>query len=153
MGWHYFRGRRALLVLILLGALAWPGLGFGQALCVKVAKANLRSGPGTNFRVTWEVHRHMPLVQVGKNGDWIKVRDVDGDLHWVAQSVVTEEEGCVTVKVDKATIRKAPNTKSPQWFTVERYTSFKRVGAQKDWVKLEHEGKTMWASSTVVWPG
>ena len=125
-----------------------------QTLCVKSAKANLRSGPGTNFRVTWEVHKYMPLVKVGQSGEWIKVKDVDGDLHWVSQSVVTADEGCVTVKVDKATIRKAPNPKAPSWFIVERYTSFKRVGSdKKDWVKLEHEGKTLWASSTVVWPG
>lgn len=124
-----------------------------QYLCVKAAKANLRSGPGTTYRVTWEVHRFMPLEKLGQSGDWIKVRDVDGDLHWVSQGVVTGEESCVTVKVNKATIRKAPNLKAPSWFQVERYTSFKRVGGQKDWVKLEHEGKTLWASTTVVWPG
>ncbi len=145
--------RHALRGLILLALLAWPAAGFGQTVCIKVPKANLRSGPGASFRVTWEVHRYMPLQQVGKNGEWLKVRDVDGDLHWVAQSVVTADEGCVTVKVDKATIRKAPKANAPSWFKVDRYTSFKRVGEQKDWVKLEHEGKTMWASTTVVWPG
>ncbi|HEX7926886.1 MAG TPA: SH3 domain-containing protein [bacterium] len=152
--------KTARLPALLLTALLAFGLttvGSAQAattLCVKSQKANLRSGPGTNFRVTWEVHRYMPLVKVGQNGEWIKVRDVDGDLHWVSQSVVTADESCVTTKVNKATIRKAPNAKAPQWFQVERYTSFKRTGNdKKDWVKLEHEGKVMWASTTVVWPG
>jgi len=153
MTWIRFRPWSVVLGICFLGMWMIPPTSHAQTLCVKSAKANLRSGPGTNFRVTWEVHRYMPLVKVGQNGDWIKVRDVDGDLHWVAQSVVTADEGCVTVKVDKATIRKAPNTKAPSWFKVERYTSFKRTGEKKDWVKLEHEGKTMWASTTVVWPG
>jgi SH3-like domain-containing protein len=141
------------VVLALCAMFVAPAVAFSQTLCVKVPKANLRSGPGTTFRVTWEVLRHMPLVQVGQNGDWLKVRDVDGDLHWVAQSVVSAEEGCVTVKVDKAVIRKSPNPKAQQVFTVERYTSFKRVGVQKEWVKLEHEGKTLWAAGSVLWPG
>src|SRR5690349_18808013 len=114
--------KTARLPALLLTALLAFGLttvGSAQAattLCVKSQKANLRSGPGTNFRVTWEVHRYMPLVKVGQNGEWIKVRDVDGDLHWVSQSVVTADESCVTTKVNKATIRKAPNAKAPQWF-------------------------------------
>ena len=124
----------------------------GQQLCVNAARANLRAGPGPKFRVTWEVNRHMPLLQVAKEGEWIKVRDVDGDLHWISDKLTTGKRDCVTVKADKANIRKAPNGKAETWFTVEKYTSFRRVGQKDNWVKIEYEGETMWVAQALVWP-
>jgi SH3-like domain-containing protein len=126
--------------------------GAGQQLCIKAPRANLRAGPGPKFRVTWEVNRYMPLLQVAKDGDWIKVRDVDGDLHWVSDKVTTAQLDCVTVKAERANIRKAPNSKADTWFRVEKYTSFRRVGQTDNWVKIEYEGETMWVAQSLVWP-
>jgi SH3-like domain-containing protein len=162
---------KAALGLLAIGAVAWlwgipvvraqakaPGRApaavpvQGQQLCVNAARANLRAGPGPKFRVTWEVNRHMPLLQVAKEGEWIKVRDVDGDLHWISEKLITGKTDCVTVKAEKANIRKAPNGKADTWFTVEKYTSFHRVGQKDNWVKIEYEGETMWVAQSLVWP-
>lgn len=124
----------------------------GQQLCIKATRANLRAGPGPKFKVTWEVNRYMPLLQVATDGEWIKVRDVDGDLHWVSDKVTTAQLDCVTVKAERANIRKAPNSKADTWFIVEKYTSFHRVGQTDHWVKIEYEGETMWVAQTLVWP-
>jgi len=124
----------------------------GQQLCIKAARANLRAGPGAQFKVTWEVNRYMPLLQVATDGGWIKVRDVDGDLHWVSDKVTTSQMDCVTVKAERANIRKAPNNKADTWFSVEKYTSFHRVGQTAHWVKIEYEGETMWVAQSLVWP-
>jgi SH3-like domain-containing protein len=124
----------------------------GQQLCVKAPRANLRAGPGAKFRVTWEVNRNMPLLQVGREGEWIKVRDVDGDLHWVSEKLITGQQDCVTVKAEHANIRKSPSNKADTWFTVEKYTSFHRIGQKDNWVKIEYEGETMWVAQSLVWP-
>jgi SH3-like domain-containing protein len=124
----------------------------GKQLCVKAARANLRAGPGPKFRVTWEVNRHMPLLQVAKEGEWMKVRDVDGDLHWISEKLIAGNEDCVTVKAEHANIRKAPNGKADTWFMVQKYTSFRRVGQKDNWVKIEYEGETMWVAQSLVWP-
>jgi SH3-like domain-containing protein len=124
----------------------------GQQVCVKAPRAQMRAGPGTNFRVTWEVNRYMPLLQVAKEGEWIKVRDVDGDLHWISEKLTTGQQDCVTIKAAKANIRKSPSNKAESWFTVEKYTSFRRVGQKENWVKIEYEGETMWVAQSLVWP-
>ena len=134
------------------GVSAVQGQPLGQQLCVKAGRANLRAGPGQKHRITWEVNRHMPLLQVAKDGEWIKVRDVDGDLHWISEKLVSGTEDCVTVRAEKANIRKAPNGKAETWFTVEKYTSFRRVGQKDNWVKIEYEGETMWVAQPLVWP-
>lgn len=124
-----------------------------KSLCVKAARANLRAGPGTEHRITWEVNRWMPLVEVGTEGDWIKVRDVDGDLHWIYAGLITRKQTCITISAPKANIRRKPTTKSGKWFTVEKYTSFKRTGGKAKWVRIEYEGETMWIFYKLVWPG
>ena len=137
--------------LFLVLAVAAPAA--AQSLCVKASRANLRAGPGTDHRITWEVNRYMPLVQVGTEGDWLKVKDVDGDIHWIFKPLVTSEIDCVTISAPKANIRKKPTTRSDKWFTVEKYTSFKRIGRKDKWIKIEYERETMWIFHTLVWPG
>jgi len=132
--------------------LTFPQALSAQSLCVKAARANLRAGPGTEHRITWEVNRWMPLVQVGTEEEWIKVRDVDGDLHWIYAPLVTSKISCVTISAPKANIRRKPTTKSDKWFTVEKYTSFKRTGGKNKWVRIEYEGETMWIFNKLVWP-
>jgi SH3-like domain-containing protein len=133
-------------------ALAAAAPAAAQQLCVSASRANLRAGPGTDTRITWEVNRYMPLIQVAVEDDWIKVKDVDGDLHWIYAPLVTDEIACVTISAPQANIRKKPTTRSDKWFTVEKYTSFKRVGSHDKWVKVEYEGETMWIYNTLVWP-
>ena len=147
--------KRSPLILATVGLLAALGGGVEAAerqLCVKVARANLRAGPGTEHRITWEVNRYMPFIQVEEKGDWFKVKDVDGDTHWIFKGLVAPNLRCLTIRSRRANIRKKPTTRSDSWFTVEKYTSFKRVGAKNNWVKIEYEGQTMWVYRTLVWP-
>jgi len=140
---------------ILLFALTWgsfPLLGAPGQLCVTSPRANLRAGPGKEHRVTWEVNRFMPLLQIGQQDDWIRVRDVDGDTHWIFGELVTERIDCITIKELRANIRKSPSSAGGKWFTVEKYTSFKRVETKGKWVKIEYMGQEMWVFNTLVWP-
>ncbi|MBT9537953.1 MAG: hypothetical protein IVZ94_07450, partial [Nitrospirae bacterium] len=34
---------------------------YADALCVNVPNANLRSGPGTNYGIAWEIYKYMPF--------------------------------------------------------------------------------------------
>ena len=137
---------------MLLGLLWAGGEAAAQTYCVKSARANLRAGPGKNFRVTWEVNRHMPLVHVDKKGDWIKVKDVDGDTHWVFRTLLDSKQKCLTIKTAKGNIRKSPNASGRPLYTVEKYTSFLLVGRKGKWVHIAYGKKKMWVYYTLVWP-
>ncbi len=123
-----------------------------RQVCVSAARANLRAGPGKEFRITWEVNRYMPLIQIDEKGGWIKVKDVDGDTHWVFAALVNRKLDCITIKNARANIRKRPSSRAGKWFTVQKYTSFKRLGKKAKWVKIEYEGQQMWVFQTLVWP-
>ena len=123
-----------------------------KLVCVTAARANLRSGPATDSRVNWVVYKHMPLTIVEKKEQWLRVRDVDGDLHWIYESLISDKEDCVTVVSDLANIRRGPGTNFKKWFSVKRYTSFRKTGEQNQWVRVEYEGEVMWVFRTLVWP-
>jgi len=124
------------------------------ALCINAPDANLRKGPGTKYQKSWEVFKFMPFQKVSKTGNWYKVKDVDGDVHWIYEKLVTSKFKCATVKADKGNIRKGPGTKystnalSPGL----KYDAFKVLQIKGDWVKVVDEfGDTGWIFKKLLW--
>ncbi len=125
-----------------------------SALCVNVPEANLRKGPGTNFDISWEVFKYMPLQKIAQQGDWYQVRDVDGDEHWVYRQLVTDRMRCAVVKVDKVNVRTGPGTNhaASPLSPVEQYYSFKVLKTQGDWVRVEDEVfNEGWVYKPLLW--
>jgi len=52
---------------------------------VKVNKANIRSGPGTNFGKTPldQVEKYYAFKVIGEQGDWVQVEDEVGNKGWL----------------------------------------------------------------------
>ncbi|RME67097.1 MAG: hypothetical protein D6778_03755 [Nitrospirae bacterium] len=125
-----------------------------MALCVKVPVANLRAGPGTNYKKTWQVYKYMPLRRIGKKGDWYKVKDVDGDIHWVFKNLVTSRYKCAVVKKDEANIRTGPGThyKQTELSPALRYDTFRVLRIKGKWVKVRDEfGEEGWIYRPLLW--
>lgn len=124
------------------------------ALCVKVPEANLRNGPGTKFKKTWEVFKYMPFNRVSTKGNWYKVKDVDGDTHWIYKKLVSDKFRCAVVKVDKANVRKGPGTKYSKsaLSPALKYDSFKVLKIKSSWVQVidEFDDKG-WMSRKLLW--
>ena len=124
------------------------------ALCVNVSEANLRSGAGTKFEKTWEVFKYMPFNKLAKKGSWFKVKDVDGDVHWVYNKLVTSKIKCAVVKVDKANVRSGPGKKynKTSMSPALKYDSFKVIKTQAPWVKVVDEfGDSGWIFRKLLW--
>ncbi len=124
------------------------------ALCVKVQTANLRSGPGTKYEKTWQVFKYMPLKKIGSKGKWYKVRDVDGDVHWIYKKLVTSKYRCAVVKAREANIRKGPGTKykKTDLSPAIKYDTFKVIKIKGDWVKVVDEfGEVGWIYKKLLW--
>jgi len=124
------------------------------ALCVDNEYANLRNGPGTTFAKTWEVYKYMPFAEVEKKGDWYKVKDVDGDTHWIFGKLITTKYKCAVVKNEKANVRTGPGTnfKETDFSPVLRYYSFKVEKIEGDWVKVvDQDGDGGWIYKPLLW--
>lgn len=142
------------IFVFVLAMLLSPVLAFAKPLCVNVDRANLRSGPGQNFKITWVVGKYMPFWQTGGKGQWLKVRDLDGEEHWIAGSMVTSRVNCVVVKTKFANLRRAPsgNAQQADIPIADRYTPFKKLERRDAWLRVEDDYKqVLWISDANLW--
>ncbi len=145
--------QKVLTLIITLIMLSLPG-DYAHALCVSAQDANLRKGPGTKYEKTWEVFKYMPFKKISTKGNWYKVKDVDGDVHWVYKKLVTTIFKCAVVKVDKANVRSGPGVQHSKTALSPalKYDVFKVVQTKSSWVKLVDEfGDTGWILGKLLW--
>ena len=125
-----------------------------EALCVKDKKANLRSGPGKHNEKLWTVLKYMPFRQVGREGKWLRVKDLDGDIYWIYRTITTKAYMCAVIKNNKTNLRQGPGRKFPQveWSPIDKYFSMKVLKIKGSWVHVEDSlGDKAWVHRSLVW--
>ena len=50
--------------------------------------SNIRSGPGTKYKVLFKVEKGIPFKVVKRKGHWIHIQHADGDEGWIHASLV-----------------------------------------------------------------
>ena len=125
-----------------------------QALCVSQDRANLRNGPGTQYRKIWEVYKYMPFKKIASKGVWYKVKDLDGDAYWIHKRLTTSAYKCAAVKEKEANFRKGPGTKYKKvsWSGQPKYFSMKVLKKKGRWVFIQDEQKDRaWVHTSLIW--
>ena len=125
-----------------------------DALCIKNRQANLRQGPGLNYDKIWEVFRYMPFQQLGKKGEWLRVKDLDGDIYWVHKRLTTKTFKCAVIKKDATNLRRGPGTKykKVKGMPGEKYFSMKVLKIKDNWVQVvDAWGDKAWVYRPLVW--
>ena len=124
-----------------------------SALCVK-ATANMRSGPGTKYPVTWTVPRYTPLKELRRKGAWIRVSDQDGAKHWIHRRLVEVSSRCVAVRPRAANLRRGPGVEFGKalFSLANRYMAFRSLGGEDGWIQVQDEfGGRYWIARNLVW--
>ncbi len=128
--------------------------GTAEALCVKDKKAYLRSGPGKHNDKLWTVLKYYPFRQIGREGGWLKVKDLDGDIFWVYRKLTTKAYRCAVIKKDKTNLRQGPGTNFPQveWSPIPKYFTMKVLEIRGSWVHIiDSVGDKAWVHRALVW--
>ncbi len=112
---------------------------------------NLRSGPGTNHEVLFELPADYPLKVLETKGEWLKVVDYENDRGYIHKGLTTTS-GAVIVKVNEANVRRGPSTKDEKIGTVAKDVILKKVEKKGDWIKVSHPQLTGWIHRKLVWP-
>ncbi len=142
--------RVGLLILLAGFALgAHPVL--AERLAIKSDIANIRSGPGTNTEILWQVEKYYPILVVQKQGDWYLFKDFEGDEGWIHKSLVAPLD-TVVVKRDNCNVRSGPGTENEIHFVAERGIPFKVTKREGVWLQIEHaDGDVGWIHKTLIW--
>ncbi|MFZ5799167.1 MAG: peptide-binding protein [Desulfobulbus sp.] len=147
--------RRLFLALFfLLTVMAWNSQ--AEMLSITGNEINMRSGPGTNYRVLWTLGQGFPLKVLKSSGDWYRVSDFEGTIGWVHRSVVGKTPHMI-VKTNKNTkkqinIRSGPGTNFKVVAKAHYGVVLKTLEQKSGWVKVEHEqGVTGWVHRNLLW--
>lgn len=127
------------------------GTAFAERLAVSVPKANIRSGPGSEYEVIWNCEKYYPIDVLKKSGEWYRFKDFEGDEGWIHNSIVDDTRTVIT-KTEKSNIRSGPGTEFDIVFTVEKGVPFKVIEKKEDWLNIQHaDGDKGWIFETLVW--
>jgi SH3-like domain-containing protein len=57
------------------------------SIITRVDNCNVRSGPGTEFAVSFTVDSGIPFKVIGRKGEWLQIEHADGDRGWVHKAL------------------------------------------------------------------
>ena len=152
----FLQKRVVKILLIFLIVLGFSSAAQAKMLSVSGEDVNMRSGPGTKYRVMWELGKGFPLIVLKKKGEWYRVRDFEGTIGWVHKDV-TNGVPHMIVKVHKNSkkkinIRSGPGTKYRIIAKAYYGVVLKTLQQKHGWVEIQHEkGVTGWVKRSLLW--
>jgi len=145
------RGTVSLVILLALLLLASTSRA-AEYVSVNKDGVNIRSGPGVENEILWEVFASFPLQVLKRTNDWAEVIDFEGDKGWIYAPLLDKEK-TVIVKSDSVNMRSGPGTDSPVIATVKQGVVFKPLEKKNGWVKVSHKDDlTGWILGELLWP-
>lgn len=143
--------RSLIFALLLLFWTAGSAQANVEMVSVDRPKVNMRSGPGTNYSILWELGQGYPLMVIGRQGSWLKVRDFENDEGWVYQPLMGKTPHLV-VKERIVNIRSGPGTRFRMVGQAKYGVVLRTMERGSGWVKVQHEnGLTGWVSRSLLW--
>lgn len=145
---------RLQLALLVTTTLCWAALGHAQSNMVSIAGStvNMRASPGKQGEVIWRLDRHYPLKVLQRRNGWLKVRDFEGDMGWVAARLTSRSPSMI-VKSSRANIRSGPGTRYRIVARAEYGELLKTREKRGRWVNVffPGKGKSGWVARSLVW--
>jgi SH3-like domain-containing protein len=126
-----------------------------ERLAIGASVANIRSGPGTNYEVLWQVEQYTPLLILDKDksGSWYYVKDYEGTIGWIHKDLLVKQDSVITKPRDeRCNVRSGPGTNYDVIFKAVKGVPFKVLERKGDWIHIRHvDGDTGWIHKILVW--
>lgn len=139
------------IVCALIGMLVFVPPALAERLSLSSPVGNVRSGPGTDYAVMWQVERYHPISVIEKKESWYRFRDFENDEGWIHKSLLGDTPSVITQR-PKCNVRSGPGMDNEVIFTVGKGVPFKVLGKQGQWIHIEHaDGDRGWIHQSLVW--
>ena len=122
-----------------------------EFVSVKKDEVNLRSGPGTDHQVLFQLPAGDPLQVFERQWEWINVRDYENDRGWIYEGLVSKAPH-VIVTVQDGNIRSGPGTEHDKIGKVVKDVILEKKEQKGDWLKVSHPLLNGWIYKNLVWP-
>lgn len=147
--------RLAAAVALMACTVAVPAIAQSTATefrSVGVPAAVMYDGPSLKGRKAFIAPRGMPVEVLSTLGNWVKVRDLIGDVLWVERKDLTVQR--TVIATTSAAVRSGATDSSPILFVAERgvVLELSEVRAPAGWARVRHrDGTVGYARVADVW--
>ncbi|MFC5513127.1 SH3 domain-containing protein [Massilia jejuensis] len=119
--------------------LAWTSAGAADFRSVGAPSVVLYDAPSVKGAKRYVAPRGMPVEIVARYGDWVKVRDADGELAWTESKGLSARRN-VVVKALSARVRAAPDDHAAILMTADKGVLLELSDPQAgEWVRVRHQ--------------
>jgi SH3-like domain-containing protein len=156
---HRWRSLAALLALTAapLPATAQSAVGTETQLplprfvSLRSNEINLRTGPGSNYPIVWLYQRRgMPVEVVAEFESWRKIRDWQGTVGWVHQSMLDGRRGALVIGGERI-LRRDPAAAAPGVARLQAGVIVRLGVCESDWCRMEAGGYDGWLKRDEFW--
>jgi len=133
-------------MVLTFSASAWA-----EMRSVRVKIANFREAPAESADVLFTADRYYPVKILERKRGWVRIRDFEGEIAWVAERLLGSEKAVVVV-VKQTALRDRPASDGATVIVAAWSDSFVVKQVRAGWVLVASAaGKEGWVSSSAVW--
>ena len=139
--------------MVLAAGAAWTksGLPVPRFATLRADEVNVRTGPGVRYPVEWVfVYRNMPVEIISEFDTWRRVRDWQGTVGWVHQSMLSGRRMIIVVDGVQPLHREA-DTDAPVIARVQKKVLGRLLECRKLWCRIEVSGHRGWMRRAQFW--
>ena len=139
-----------------LGAVAkGSGLPVPRFVSLKSGRVNVRVGPGEDYKVSWIfVKPDLPVEVIQEFDNWRRIRDSDGQVGWVFQSLLSGKRTAVVAPWKSGEARPIRSSDSEE----ARITAYLEPGVMGEikrcrtgWCQINGSGFSGWIARDQLW--
>jgi SH3-like domain-containing protein len=113
--------------------------------------AILYDAPSLKAKKLFVITRYAPLEQIVTLDNWVKVRDVSGQLYWIEKRALSSKR-FVVVNTSVASVRLNPAENAEVVFQAQQQLALELLGDEGGWAKVRHlDGAVGYIKITDVW--
>lgn len=118
---------------------------------LRAAKVNLRTGPGTRHPIDWVfTRRGLPVEVIDEFDTWRRVRDWQGSIGWVHQSMIQGQRMALVVG-QRRRLRRQPDDTAPGVALVDAGVVGSLLGCDDRWCRVEVKGFEGWLERSEIY--
>ena len=119
---------------------------------LRAETANMRVGPGEDYRINWVYRRqHLPVKVLRAMEGWRLVEDPDGARGWILAKFVSRERDGYVAGKEPAEMHAAPDSTSPLLWRLEPGVTGKLGDCADGWCRIEIEGRGGYVREAGLW--
>lgn len=131
------------------------GLQLPRFVSLKANRVNVRVGPGEGYAIAWVFTRGgLPIEVIQEYDTWRRVRDSDGSVGWIFQSLLSGERTAVVTpwaNGDIHPLRSSPSSEADVTAYLQAGVMGSVQRCRDGWCRLSGEGFSGWIEQNRLW--